>query len=475
MNKKILFSIIAGVVLLVGGVVGAFTLIKSPKEAYLYAEYKTANSAIEQLENRFKEELKWKDTVQSSPTKMDIEFSANVDADYGLMDYEILDALNSSSVNLTIQSNPKDSTYAFSAGANILDYAIDPFTAYLTDEKVIGEMPFQDEALEMSIEKLLDFSERELSNVCIQEEDFKRLMEQQGLLTEEDLEYLKDELIPAIYKAIPDEAFKKEDNNLTMELSGNDIENLLDATAKTLENDEVVKRIVNDYINLVGECEFYTAEELIDEITDNLSSIRVDISIKSVLTVKGSQIIERKLYINDEKLLEGTQNFKEGIVFDYEITDTYTSGKIKGEIGTDKKDIEDEIEISVEGETVLLYEGKETHNKKERDFSRAVTFSDGYDDFTFNWDGTQSFAGDGNVSDNEFYFEVPGEGRLSLHMKTDSQKTKGIDLPSNTVDLTDMSHFEMEQYFENEVAEKFMYWAEDLIYELEDLEELFYY
>jgi len=469
MNKKIIFGGITGALVLAGGV-SAFALFNSPKEAYLYAEYKTANSAIEKLEQRFEEDIKWNDIVKTDATKMDMEISASVEDNYGYLDYAILEAINSSSIDFTMQSNPKETTYALSAGATILDFTIDPFTAYLTDKKIVGEMPFQEEAIEMSFEKLSELSGEE--SACSLDGDFERLMKQQDLLTEDDLKHIQKEILPEIYKAIPDEAFEKDGNQLTMQLTGSDIENLLDVAVNTLAQDEVVKRVINDTINVYGECETYTVDKVLDEMKAEISAIKVDSSttLKSVITVNNLIIVDRKLYIKDELVLEGKQNFKDGIVFDYEFMDPEygTTATVKGEIGTGKN-IRDEIEISTEGEAFLHYEGKETNNKKKRDFSRALTVNDGNDKVTFNWDGTQSFAGDGNVSDNEIYFEIPEQGKVLLHVKTDSKIIKGIDLPSNTIDLTSMSESEIEQYFQNEVAENFMYWTEDLISELGDL------
>lgn len=474
MNKKLLFGGLGGAIVLAGGV-AAYTLLNSPKEAYLYAEYKTANSAIEQLEQRFEQDIKWADIVKTDATKMDMELSASVEDYYGYMDYEVLEAINSSSIDLTVHSDPKENTYALSAGATIFDFTIDPFTAYLTDKKIVGEMPFQEEALELNLEKLFDLSNEELNNACISDADVERLIKQRQLLSEDDLKHLQKEILPEIYKSIPDEAFEKEGDQLTLQLTGRDIEKLINVAANTLAQDKVVKRFVSDTIKLSGECEYYTVEEALDEMLADVSEIDVDpsVTIKSVITVDGSQILERKLYVEDELLLEGTQNFKDRIVFDYDFMEPGYGviASIKGEIGTGKE-IRDEIEISAEGETFFYYEGNETNGKSVRDFSRALTVYDGYDEFTFNWDGSQSFAGDGNVSDNEIYVEIPGEGILSLNLKTNSQKTKGIKLPRKTIDLTDMSTSEIERYFENEVADNFMYWAEDLAYELEDL---FYY
>lgn len=469
MNKKFLVGGITGALVLAGGV-SAFALFNSPKEAYLYAEYKTANSAIEKLEQRFEEDIKWSDIVNTDATKMDMEISASVEDDAGYLEYEIVEAINSSSIDVTVQSNPQENTYALSVGAKILDFTIDPFTAYVTDKKMIGEMPFQEEALEMSLEKLSELSGEE--NACMLDEDFERIMKQQDLLTEEDLKHIQKEILPEIYKAIPDKAFEKDGNQLTMQLTGSDIENLLDVAVNTLAQDEVVKRVINDAIIVYDQCGTYTVDKVLDEMKAEISAIEVDSSttIKSVITVNNLLIVDRKLYIKDELVLKGTQNLKSGIVFDYEFIDPEygTTATVKGKIGTGKN-IRDEIEISNEGEMFLHYEGKETNNKKKRDFSRALTVNDGNDKVTFNWDGTQSFAGDGNVSDNKIYFEIPDQGKLSLYVKTDSQKTKGFDLPSNTVDLTGMSESEIEQYFQNEVAENFMSWTEELMYELGDL------
>jgi len=468
MNKKILFSIIAGVVLLAGGVVGAFTFIKSPKEAYLYAEYKSLNSAIEQLEQRFEEDLKWNELTKKHPTKTDYELSADVEDWYNFLDYEIIDAINSSSIDLTVQSDPKDNSMALSIGATIFDFTIDPFTAYLKDKKVVGEMPFQDEALEINIEKLLELSEEELGNACLKDADLERLIKQKEIITAEDLEHLQKKLLPEIIKSLPDKAFKKDGNELTMNLTSGDFEKILDVTADTLKEDKVIKRIVNDYLILEGECENYTVAEAIDEIMSEISNADIDSSLKSVITVEGSHIVERKLYIEDELVLKGTQNFKDKIVFDYEITDSENdiTAILKGEIGTGK-DIRDEFKIAIE-EMEILYESKEEQDKKEREFERTITATDGYEEILLKWDGTQSFTGDSYVSDNEILFDIR-EGSVSLHVKSDSKKTKGFDLPKDTINLTDMSESEMEEYFTNDIAENFLIWAEDLIYEFQDL------
>lgn len=472
MMKKRTLGLVSAGVLLAGGVSAYVILDKTPKEAYLYAEYKTAQKAYEFVTERYEDEFEWMKKTQKEVTKNDVDFSLSVeDYDYNY-NPDIINVVNSSSLNVSVVSDPKKKQFSAGVGATILDYSLDPFTFYLTEEDVMLELPFQEETLAANLNDLGDMIETITDeDMCLREIDFSEYIRNNGLLTEEDLNYILKEYGKIIYKAIPEDAFTKNDNTITMEMRGRDLEKIIVEIVESAEGDRELARILDRVILSADPCSSMTGEDFLAELVNELDDLRIDGDIYSKVWLDGNIITKRVLEF-DEIEIKGKQKFDKELSWDYDfIEDGETVLTIEGDLGAGER-IKDSIIIDVDGGTIT-YNSNEKKNKDKRDFSREFYFNDNYDEFKINWDGETSISGDKMRGEHEFFIDIPYEGSMGLVLKNDSVITKSLTIPSKSVDLTDMTSREIEEYLEYEVAPNIERWGDGLFEEIEDI--LYYY
>lgn len=471
-TKKTL-GIIGASTLLVGGVSAYILLDKTPKEAYLYAEYKTGKEMIEFFADRYEEELAWAEKTSKNPSKNEFELSANIeDYNYNLSS-ELVDAINSSSINLVMESDPKEKQIAMGVGATILDYDVDNFTFYITDESSMLELPFQDEALKVGHQDLVDIIEDMAGeSICLKGEDLANILTNQSVLEEDDLEYLQKEYGKLLMDILPDEAFTRNDDTITMELSGKDLENIIEEFANFAENDRELIRILKEVVHYSDPCSEIDFEEELKLLFDGLKDLDIDGELISKIWIEKNIITKRTIEVGGLEI-KAKQSIDENLVFDYEFKDDYYGSlfTVEGKFTSGER-IKDSLTIE-NSDVVLTYESNERIDKDTRKFEREFYYNDYYSEFALNWDGDYSVSGDKMSGEHNIYMEIPGEGKVGLAVKNTNVITKKINLPKNTVDIGKMTTSEIEEYLEYEIAPNAQKWGEGLFKELEDI--LYYY
>ena len=467
MNKKIILSGVGA--LLIGGGVAAYTLLnKTPKEAYFQAEMNTIETALEFFSERYEPEMNWYETQLEKPTETNLALSGNIDS-YD----EMASILNGATINVTALSDPKKSEAAVKLDASLFDIEIDGVGLYLTKDKIYAEVPFQ-EALELDLQNLGDFFEITTGdNMCLENVDIHKFIGTASPISEKDQTYIKETYGKVLFNSLPDKAFTEEDNKLTMSLKGSDIQKVLEDVLEKAIKDKKTQTIINELILLSDPCEKLDSKELLEEILSEVESTDFDFNIKSVIWTKDNIVVKRDLTI-DTLQIKGEFAIDKSLTFDYSMEDKEYDEEfltLKGKFGSGKN-FEDEVTISSYGETILEYAGEESLNKNIRTFDRSVYLTLGYEgEFELSWAGETEYEGDSAIGEHEVSFSSNYTGTLGLLVETDSKVIKKIDVPSKSINLTDMSESELEDYFTGEFMNNFSDWAED---RFNGLEYLFY-
>ena len=467
MNKKIILSGVGA--LLVGGGVAAYTLLnKTPKEEYFLAELNTIESAIEFFSERYEPEVKWYETQSEKPTENNFSISGNIDA-YD----EMASILNGATLNVTTLNDPKNSESAIKLDASLFDIETEQVGLYLTKDKIVAEVPFQ-EALELDLNNIGDFLEITTGdNLCLENVDIHKFIGTTSPIGKEEQEYVKKTYGKALLKSLPDDAFTKEDDKITMNLKGSDVQNALEDLLKKALSDKKILSLIDELSLLSDPCAELDSTELLKDILDEVESTDFDFKIKSVIWVEDNIVVKREVTI-DTVQLKGELSIDKDLTFKYSLHDTEfdeTVGTLEGKFGSGKN-FEDEVTLSGYGETLAEYYGEESLKNDTRTFDRSINILAGYEDeFELSWSGETEFEGDSTVGEHELSFYSSYTGPLSILVETDSKVIKKIDLPSDSINLTDMSESELEEYFSGEFLENFYNWAEG---RFEGLEYLFY-
>lgn len=469
-SKKALIGGVSTAVVLAGGIGTYAFLSKSPKQEYLLAEYTTFDQTIGLFEERYANELQWAETTKQNATSSDYELSMSMD-DYSYsLDPMALEIMNGTSAQIGIEADPTNATYAASFGATVLDYTIDDFTFYLTDESVLAKLPFQEEALELKLDGLANFSEVTTGDdLCLQNIDLSKYVKQGSSISEQDLNYLKTEYAMALYEALPEEAFTKDGDSLTMALTPAHLNQLTDELIAKAEKDTELHRILDEALLYSDPCLTLTSTDMIAELKTELENTPFEKGFTSTIVVDGNQIISREL-ANDYFVLSGTQSLDDGLLWDYEFQDQASaSNKIlfTGQFAAGKSG-KDEVQIKMTEEFEFSYTSDESFASNTREFNRTFTFDDMIDQGAVQWEGTTTFDGDRVTGEHEVFVDVPEEGRLALIIKSESVKTKGMELPQERRDLTNMSQQELDDYLYNELAVNAEGWMTDIFNEFSE-------
>lgn len=469
MKKTLLFGGI-GTVVLAGGISAYSIYDKTPKEAYFYAEYKTADAAMEFITDRYAPELTWYETQLEKPTQNDFKLSANVNDNTGSLGWGIAEAISSVSIDVTTQIDPKNSHNAFSIGATIFDKEIDQFGLFITDKKIIAEVPFQDEALEVDLAEVFELIEMTTGeNTCMQDVDVQQYIKSGSVVSEKDQKYLIDTYVKGLYDTIPEDAFTQVDEKITMELSGKEIQTILISLATSAEKDKKLLKILDDIIHSSDPCSSTESKETLELVVNELTAAKFDFDIKSTIWVEKNKVVKRELEI-DNALFKGTQKFGKELEFDLDAIDrdnNETIYTIKGSLGSGDS-FKDEIEVKANGNVVFEYKSEEDLKNSTRQFERSISFSEGID-IRFDWTGELQYEADNVSGEQKFALASNELGNISLVIENDGKTIKDITVPKKTVNLSKMSEDELDEYFEFEVAPKFYDWSSGLFSGLGDL------
>jgi len=494
LSAKVL--IIIGIIVIGAAAVTYAFWPTSDKTAYFKAEIETFNYLKDEVTDRFENELAWAEMTKSKPTATTINASVMYNDPYSFGGYnEIEEIVNQSSVTLHTETDMKKEQLLVDAEANIAGINFDDFRIYITDQVLLIDLPFLDDALQIESEDLSKLL-YELDPYTFSEDedyDFSRIFDLDNYpISEDDQQYLREKYGKFIYDELPDDAFSSEKDDvsvagetikaekLTAHITEDNVKDLLSEFFTEIQNDDRFKDIVKDYMknSFIDEYEIDELlsefDEGLEEAKDELDNINLPDGIKSTIWVKNDLIVQREFTFTamdsfDSKgtlNIKGTHDFnKEQQVLDYEFAfdDEFTSGKmtINADLSFKDNEINDQVVLSVD-DVKLAYEAHETINKNDREFARSVSFDDSFESGSIHWDGQSTYAKDEMSSDNQIYLEVDDlDGDIfNLSLDVDSKQIREVDTPNpdHIKDIGKMSELEIEEYIYFEAQDQFFNW-----------------
>lgn len=492
LNIKLL--VIIGVILV--GAVGAFAYTLWPtseKDAYFKAEIDTFNFLKDQVVDRFEDEIAWTELSKEKPTSSTITVSAEYNDPYSFGDFnEIEEIINQSSLTLHTETDMKGKQLLVDAEANIAGITFEDFRIYLTDERLLIELPFLDDALQIESKDLsailheIDpyfFSEDE-------EYDFSIIFDLDNYpIPEDDQQYIRDKYGKFLYDHLPDEAFSSETDNvkingdnikaekITAHLTEEHVKTLLTDFYTEIQDDDRFKEIVEEYLKN-SFVEQYEIDEILDlfgegldEAKEEIEDIRLPDGIQSTIWVKDGLIVQREFNVAD---VEFDEEFKiKGIhvldqeeqILDYELTvdDGFHAEtmSIKANLSNKNGKINDKITLDVT-DAKAVYEAKETKSKSDRKFERSISFQTPFESGSIHWDGNSSYDKDEMSSSNRIYLEADDLGGdiFNLQLDVEGKQIRGVEEPNpdNIKDIGKMTEDELFDYIYFDAQEQFFDW-----------------
>ncbi|WP_010532441.1 DUF6583 family protein [Lentibacillus jeotgali] len=501
-SKKVI-AIIVAAVLIVGGSAAAFVLItSSPKAEYFKAEKNTVEFLGEKVEERYQPEFDWAESTRENPTENTVELSAKYNGPpTGGMGMSPGQVINNSTLTMTSQFNPDENRLATDLQVNFAGVEMKDIKLFMGGDNAFLQLPFLEEVLtiqDSELSRLLQEADPAFKGAEI---DFEALFKQvDGLLSEEDKEYLTDEYLMMIYNELPDDAFKSENETVTVQdesvdaekitfsLSEEQFKEMIQTVLEKAKDDDRLKEIVEKQIrnqfgiftsgSLPAEMENEVSsamkdyEKSIDEALNELADFQIPDGLSSVIWVKDNLIVKRDFSIGmapkdeevstlsitgDQLLNDSEQNLA------YEFSGDASSATIDINLSNQDNNLEDSITIAGE-EFELSYNGESTLEDGTREFERTFSFSapEPNGSGSLNWSGEATYKNDQKSADHTFTVELPDlpQDIVSLNIKNDAKTIKEVEQPddSNVKNLGDMSAQELQRYFQTEVAGKFQQW-----------------
>lgn len=504
LSKGAIIGIFIGIILLIGGGVAAYQILwdNSPKAKYFAAEKATFEYMEDVIKDRYEAEFDWSEFTFENPTETTLELSANI-GDLA-NDPMLQQMVNSSKLNLAIQSDMDDKKLSTDLGAEIAGVKIEDIAFSLDEENLYINLPFLSETIKISSGDLGELI-RTMDPYAFEEGfeiDFNDVFEQRSPFSEEDQEYFEKEYIKMIYDELSNDSFESveedvtvfgEDINaekITFHLTEDDVKQLLEKLLTKMEKDDELKKIVKNQFELrMGMAddalvqEFMTEfDSILVEAKDSLDQISLPDGITSTIWIDKNIIVKRDfaVKIGDEEFgdveltITGDQLLtKEQQQFDYEFLaeDAYgpSSLFLEGDLSWKDNKATDSIKLSVPDTFEISYLGSEELNKGTREFNREISAGDGYYGGTLFWDGTSTYEKDQMNSEHSFSLEIDDLGRdlFALNVAVAGQKIKEVEMPSgdNIVDIGQMSEQELNEYIQFDLAGQFQQWLGEIMYQ----------
>ncbi|WP_332646566.1 DUF6583 family protein [Lysinibacillus sp. 54212] len=493
--KKGIIAVVFACMLLIGGSVTAFFIFnKNPKEQYFYAEYKTMEQSWNSFKERYENEFAWSEKSKTTPTEHEFEVSLSASDAFLDVDPMVTDLVESSSATIVAATDPKKGEAKIDLSVKVMDVTIDDIVAYMTTEKLLLSLPFQDELLQLNDKDYGNLMRTfDPSYIGAENLGLDSLKLENTFLSDEEMEYLQDEYVMGFVKALPDEAFKADGEEqvsvegekikakkITMTLTEKQVKEVLTTMLEKAKDDKKLKEIILDIVEQAGGEALATldidiSEEIDVVFEDMIDAVKKELSmpkgLKSTIWVDGDIIVKRdfKTTIEEDELkIEGTQLFKKDKqVWNYKLGDEYNSVVIKGELASKDNKIKDKISLMADDEIGFIYEGKEELDKNTRTFSRVFSIEDGYETVGLNWEGTATHEKDKMSAEHTIGISVEGdEIGINLYQKGKVIKSVDIDEDSKAVNIGEMDQAELEEYLYTELMPNAEQWGMGIFYEL---------
>ncbi|MFD1039581.1 hypothetical protein ACFQ3N_14425 [Virgibacillus byunsanensis] len=511
MGSKKIIAIIIGTVLVVGGSVAAFVLLNLPaKQTYFLAEKNSAEFLVDKFEERYQPELDWMEVTQEKPFETALELSAHYNdpnSGMGMGMFSPEQIINNSTLTITSAMDRDNKQLNSEIKADIGGMEVGDITFDLTADKVMLGLPFLEETLLLKEEDIGNLLKEIEPNTFTGNEnfDFNTFFESNNMLSEDDLEYLKEEYATLIYDELPDDAFTSTDETVNVsnetidtekidfKLSEEEVKDLLTIVLNKMESDDRLKEILKEQIvvqqfglgisasNLspVMETEMddfiNEFESGLKEAQSALQDFHIPNGLRSTIWIKDDLIVKRDFSIemgpSTEELgtftVQGSQLFTDvSQTFDYVIgvTDAYMdeSVTVAGDLAWKDNKVSDSINLTAGG-TEIIYEGTESLDDGKRDFERIFSMNDNNGEIgSFHWSGNATYQNDQMNSEHNLSIESPeiSQDMFGLTILTNAKAIQSVDISSeeNSKDIGIMSMDELMQYMELEVTPQFQQW-----------------
>ncbi|WP_067730640.1 DUF6583 family protein [Oceanobacillus damuensis] len=502
--SKGIIALIAGVIVLVGGSAAAFMLSNaSPKASYFLAEKNTIEYGMEQFENRYEPELDWYEKTQTGKSASTLELSAEYNDTKASTGYGLEPAMfiNNSSITIDAQTDMDNRQIYTELKADFGGMEIDGIQLYLTEENVMLGLPFLEEVIQMDDEDLGPLLYEADPTIFSGEEKlgldtfFDRA---QGVVPEEDIEYLKKEYLELIYDELPEEAFTSADETvnvngesinaekITLQLSEQQLKDIVITVLDKAETDDRLKEIVKEQLTeqqfgsdiyMDDELELMMAdfEAGITEAKQALADLHIPEGLTSVIWVNDNKIVQRDfavqmgpsadelamLSVKGTQLLTHTDQF---FNYDLAFSDAYeeASINISGDLNWENNQATDVISLTSD-DFAITYDGQETLEDGTRDFNRTFSLQDPMSGGgSLIWSGNAAYDNDQMNSQHSLSVELPdfSQDMFSLNIVTDGRLIDSVETmdEENVKYLGGMSAAEIQEYFEYEVTPSFQQW-----------------
>ena len=277
------------------------------KDAYIQAEENEAAQVTTYLESRFQTEMDWAEQTanNASESLVNLSVEANGVPDF---DPQIESIINSSYLEFLTQQDMNAQQLLVDVNANIGGANIDDLAFGIDQDTLIANLPFYDTPLTLT------------------EDGIKRLAEENGeslgeftfadfFATEMTVEGLDEEYFTRyndlVYETLADESFTSEEVEeeiagvsqqatvLTMQLSEEEIHEVVNVVLEELKNDEVIIEMI------VSQAQVQTAGQDVDvqqEFVDSIDELQTEFSetqfpqgLTSTLYVVDDQVLKREV------------------------------------------------------------------------------------------------------------------------------------------------------------------------------------
>ncbi|WP_419961216.1 hypothetical protein [Psychrobacillus sp. BM2] len=494
MKKKTWIIAIISFFVVAGGASAFFLVNKTPKEQYFYSEVKTIQHIQDLVETRYENETEWAKYGTTKVIDSIYDFSGEYQDG---TNSEIEQVVNNSNIALRIASDPNKQEVEAEINATILGVDVEPIKGYITTEEVILGLPFYDQ--------LLQLKDKDYGNLMraidpgysgSEKLGLENFLGKNNILSEENIEYLKEEYMMYLYKSLPEEAFTTSDEKIdvngksikaekvSMTLTEAEVKKILIDVLQKAKKDPKFKEIVEDYLE--SSFEQFTAVSTpdatfeFDEVMDNLISSVEDIDlpegIKSTIWHDADLIVKRdinteiadlgKLEITGTQLLEDSaQNWNYTISMDNDPLH-FTGDLTTTKDGTYK----DEISFLDDNKAGLVYNGEEKLSGDDRTFERKFIIGDEYQPMEFLWNGNSNYKKDSMQADHEFVVTIDESSNAVIKVNQESKIIKKVNLPADSekmVNIGTMDSNSLQQFLSEDIYPEMQGWGMNIMQQFE--------
>ncbi len=457
------------------------------------------------LEERYPNEFKWRDVVENSITENTYDVSAEVSNYNYTIDDQIASLINSASATLQITTDPNKRHAKIDLSSSLANSTLDGIQAYITPEKIHFTMPFIEEWVQVKDDEFGRFM------FYFSHDDFEgdeklglsNFMKDNPFFSEADQQYLQKEYVNYAYELLPEKAFTSTKENIdiyekqmkatkiSMTLTDQEIKNLFTSLADKALNDKKLHEmlevnlrentLLSQYSTEDWDMEFddFKADfkEELNESIKRIDDLYFEDGFHSTIWTYANSVVKRDIRasLGNNGTTEATLSFtgeqlidKTNQQWDYriEVADEYDDYGMdfSGNLTWQDNQATDYLTFTND-DFSITYEGDEQLEKNEREFSRLVRFSDGYDEFGLNWDGDAIHERDSKRVNHSFFVEVEGD-TVGINFTDQSKIIKNLEEPEGEiVQIGEMSEEELGDYFFYELYDKFHAWLGSFMFE----------